>query len=533
MQEQVGYPGGDAWSDTWKVAVRKSAVWLVAATILVVAVIFVVRRGQDQNWDLLSYHYYSGYAFVHGRFLEDIAPITWHTYLNPLPNVVAFLSYSHLPFPFSGLTLLALQCLSVLALVLLAREVGLGLGHPTPTLTEVLAVVLTATAPLWWSELGTSFYSSTTAPLILFALVLLIRGVTRAGSLRGALMQTAAAGVLVGLASSMKMTNAFFAVAGMAAIAPVLVTHGSANFARRAIAYVCGAVAGLALLGWWNLELFREFGSPVYPLYNAIFRSKYYEFVNWHDPRFAFGLVDFVRFPLVAAAGTTATSELPFADARYVLCAGVAVLAVIRRAIGIRANTTAPGPAGPMLLCFVASALCVWALVFPYQRYLIPVELLLGLALWILLAYCGFRERVMIALLAAFVTVSLVSLRVPDWGHVVPRRSADNVFGLQLPPELVSQPAEYLVAGAPNGFVLAFLNPASHYYRIDFSKKVYDRIRQRVARYPRHPVRLLAMANTAMPLKDVRLLGFEPTAACTRFRSNVGEYVSCELRPIE
>ena len=520
-------------TDKLKTGLWKILEWLLVFVILIITIVFVIRRGQDENYDLLNYHYYSGYAFVHHRFVEDVAPITWHTYLNPLSNVVTFLAYSNIPFPFNSLLLLGLQAISIPAIVLLAREIGKGLGHPQATSAEIVAILLTIAAPLWWSELGTSFYSSTTASLILLALLLLIKGAASSISPRVAFTCTAMGGLLIGLGSALKMTNGFFAVAGMVALVPVAMKERLPLFLKRGLAYVSGLGIGVALLGWWNMKVFREFGNPIYPLYNAIFRSSYYDLVNWHDPRFVFDLIHFIRFPLSAALGTTETSELRFADARYLLCATVAFLAVVQRSFAGPWARERWNQAPAMLLSFVAGGICIWALVFPYQRYLIPIELLLGLATWVLLAYLSVNQRTITIVLVCFLAASWKLVHVPDWGHTIPRSDRPNVFGLQLPSKLTSQPAEYLIAGAPNGFILAFLDPSSHFYRIDFSPKVYGRIEQQLARYPGHPIRLLTMAKEPFPLDDLRNLHLEPTGRCIHFHSDVGAYVSCDLQRIE
>ena len=56
------------------IGVLKAMPWVVVAISALVACDFVVVRGEDLNWDLLNYHYYSGYALVNGRFADDVAP---------------------------------------------------------------------------------------------------------------------------------------------------------------------------------------------------------------------------------------------------------------------------------------------------------------------------------------------------------------------------------------------------------------------------------------------------------------------------
>ena len=146
-----------------------------ASVCFLAAMIFVYMRGQDVNYDLLNYHYYAGYSLLHGRYEYDIAPARMQSFFNPMANVIAYLSLKNLPFPFSGWLILVMQLLSVPALILISRETGKGLGYAKTSFSELLALVLCLISPLWWSELGTTFFSSWTAPLILWSVYLLTR----------------------------------------------------------------------------------------------------------------------------------------------------------------------------------------------------------------------------------------------------------------------------------------------------------------------------------------------------------------------
>ena len=513
-------------------SLRKAAPWLIAVAACLLACRFVVVRGQDQNWDLLSYHYFSGYAFVNGRFLEDVAPVKLQTYLNPLPNVLTFLAYSRLPFPFSSLALLGVQLLAVPVLVLLGREVARDSGRSEVSAGEVLALVLGLAAPMWWSELGTSFYSSTTAPLVLCGFWLLLRGATPGSSRLVALRQMSVAGALIGLATALRLTNAIFMIAGAFALVPVASRLGVRFASGRALAFLAGIGAGLAMMAWWYALVYREFGNPIFPLYNAVFRSPYFDAINLRDARWAFRTTgEFVRFLGDAAGGTSKTSEVEFADARLLACVAFAILALGVRAFASAKGGRRLGLASVMLLWFVGTGAVTWGLVFAYQRYLIPIELLLGLAVWALLGFVAETERQLAIGMATCVLLVLSLIRVPDWGHYqADARAASNIFGLELPEELARQPAEYLVAGAPDGFILAFLHPASHFYRIDFSPRVYGRIHERLARFRGRPVRLITLASASWALDDARRLGYEPAGECTRFRSHVDTYIACDMR---
>jgi len=150
---------------------------------------------------------------------------------------------------------------------------------------------------------------------------------------------------------------------------------------------------------------------------------------------------------------------------------------------------------------------------------------------WVLLGQIVENERRIAIRMAVCVLIALSLMHIPDWGHYAAGdRAPSNIFELQLPESLVSQPAEYLVAGSPNGFILAFLSPGSHFYRIDFSVRVYGRIRAALDRYPNRRVKLITMPSVPGVFEAAAELGYERDGNCTSFRAHVETYIACDMR---
>jgi hypothetical protein len=505
---------------------------------VLIACAFVIERGQDQNWDLFSYHYFSGYSFLNGRFRDDLLPTSIQTYLNPLPTALTYFTYSRLAFPLSSLTLLAVQLLVIPALMLVGREIGKGLGHQKTTISEIGALALGLASPLWWSELGTSLYSSTTAPLIVFGVWLMLRAAASAPASRNVVLAIALSGSLFGFATALKLTNAVFLIAGLVALLPLFCRFGTRSAIGSIFGYLAGVSIGVATMAWWYLPIWREYGNPIFPLYNALFKSEYFDAVNYHDDRFAFrNVAEVIQYLGSSAFGTSKTSELEFADARLLLCA-VLVLLVVARTIWTRERAkrqgvgVGHGSVVAVFLWFMAAGLATWALTFAYQRYLIPIELLLGFAVWVLLERLLEIEARVVAALGICLLLSISLIRIPNWGHRNPDTDAtSNIFGLQLPEELRRGPAEYLIAGFPNAFILPFLHPESHFYRIDFSPRLRERIRDRLGRFRDRPVKLIAMKSSQQEaMEAARELGYQPADQCVTFRSRLDSYITCDMR---
>jgi hypothetical protein len=294
--------------------------WLLIGAVSLFGLVFVYRRGVDVNWDLRNYHYFNGYSLVHWRYDTDIAPQGHEWFLNPILCAFFYLLLSSVPFPADAWILAALQLSSLPILVLICREIDRELGHEVSSPAGWLALCLCLAAPIWWSELGTTFYSSTTAPLVLLGLLFGLRGVRMASSAPPARILFALAGGAIGLACGLKLTNAPFAVSLLLALAIVLFPLGAGIAVRRLSSYVGGLVAGFAPTSWWNVFLFWRWGSPLFPYYNSIFRSPYYPAVNFRDLRFEFhSLPELTNFLFEATRETRKTLELPFADARLLI----------------------------------------------------------------------------------------------------------------------------------------------------------------------------------------------------------------------
>lgn len=515
-------------------AARKSGlVWLFSAAIGLCALVFVYLRGQDKNWDLLNYHYFSGYSLLHGNYAHDLAPTGLVSFLNPLPNTLAFLALSQLAFPASAWAIALVQLLSLPLLVLIARQIGRDLGFSTVGAAELLALALCLLAPLWWSELGTSFADASTTPIVLAGLYFGLRGVAQGEKTLYALLLS---GAFFGLAAGLKLTNAPFAIGFLAALLGVSIRSPWRHLLRLPLLLAGGMVIGFLLTAWWNIFLFQKWGSPLYPLYNAWFKSPYADPVNFREAVWHFkSLADFAGFLWDAVSGTARTAEFLFADARLLVFFALA-------AVALAAGKSRPplGRVAVSFLLFLLVCFFVWTLVFAYQRYLIPVELLFGFGIWILLSRLTGNPNRVALLLAGCVIACALLIKVPDWGHTPSHGKKANPFGVSLPGEVSSTPARFLVVENAISYLLPFLHPDSRFYGVNvfrglFSRQIDVLIRDEVVRESPLPLRILARQEVATTsfreiLSRFGLMPDQPHLSCTHFNTAIDRYVICEIR---
>ena len=498
--------------------------YFTVATFLL-ALIYVYLRGQDRNWDLLNYHFYTGYALLYGRNLQDIAAANLQSFFNPIVNALAYLSLKYLPFPFSGWLLAAIQLLSIPATVLVAREVGKGMGFTKVTLSEVLALALCIIAPLWWSELGTTFFSSTTTPLILFGFYLLLRSDSSKSTLRYSLI---APGFLFGLACGLKLTNAPFAVAATISLLYLLYNKGLWHLFTRLLQFTMGGIIGFAVTAWWNWYLFDAWGSPLFPLYNSVFMSPFYDLTNWRDMRWHFSTFsELIMFVVQAFTGSSKTSEIQFADARLL------VIFLLLPSVLLCKPFISFGRQVIAFLLFTLSGFALWCEMLAYQRYLIPIELLLGLVVWIFVLRIVEQQRVRIIVMLFLTCLSFIMLKVPDWGHAKVKMGASNPFSIDIPEKLYNTSARYLMIGVPISYIIPSLHRDSVFYGNGFSKQIDERIFNQLRQPSPMPLRFIARDSDEQKFMNL-LKSYDGELGlnnlnCEYFKTGVGRYKMCEV----
>src|SRR6266542_2226062 len=63
---------------------------LCAVLICGSAGLLSVLLGPDRSWDLLYYHLYAPWAYLHGRYLYDIGPAQAQGFLNPTADLLFY-----------------------------------------------------------------------------------------------------------------------------------------------------------------------------------------------------------------------------------------------------------------------------------------------------------------------------------------------------------------------------------------------------------------------------------------------------------
>ena len=429
----------------------------IAVTIcsLIAGAIYTLVLGEDVSWDWQNYHEYNVWAALNGHYQTDVLPSGFQTYFNPVVYFPVYYLRHFLPPPFGLAIMGAVHGLNLVLIYLLSRV----LLREAATFWSIGAsVLIAAVGPMTLSEVGTSFADILIALPVVGGFILII------SADRSPRTMYLLAGLLLGAAVGLKLTNVVFA---LGAAATVLV-------ARRPVTAVVGVglggLVGVALTGGtWGLMTWRDLGNPVFPLFNAIFHSKEAASINLMDAQFLpHGIWDALAYPFSWLVGQRRSSEFPFRDARFAV---VTVLAVLGIATRIARRRAIFSPRDTQLMVFFAVSYLAWLEVFSIQRYAVVLELLCGPLIVLLLtrivenqsqpAPLAVRATSPNALMVPLALAIALWSQPADWW----RRPWSVPYPRQMP-KMLEQPAIYFLLDKPVAYVATLLPQQSRFYQL-------------------------------------------------------------------
>jgi hypothetical protein len=432
---------------------------IVAVVTPVLFGLLSLLLGQDDNWDMKNYHWYNPYALLNGRVGVDMAPGQWQSYFNPTIDIPYYLLTSWFPGPVAGFAMGLLHGLNFILVLAIARQLRDSRVAGEPYRVPVLLAAAGMCGAGFLSELGNTMGDNMTSLLVLSSLFIALRYWERLHhwSMRAALTALGS-GLVMGLGTGLKLTNATYAVALCLALLTVPTTFWQRL--RMAVIFGLGVVAGIAVsAGYWFLTMWRTFGNPVFPQFNNVFRSPLAQQLgvidNFHMPH---SVAEAVFWPFVFTANFTRVSELVLKQA---IMPVLYLVAIVFAGFWLIERLAGKGPRRPFsprarfLLLFGAVGYLAWMKLFGIYRYLIPLELLAPLMVWIL-----FKR--MVATVPArriagwVITVSTLAVfPFVTWGHA---GWAAKSFSAEVP--VMAQPASTVIFIAhghpPMGWLATF-----------------------------------------------------------------------------
>ena len=470
------------WQRLEQPAVQRRAMWIVPLLFG----LFSVLLRQDNNWDLRNYHLYNPFAWLNGKIDFDLAPAQMQTYFNPTLDLLYYGLTRVLPGPLTGFIMGTLHGLNFILLVLIGRE--LLPKQPAQGRSALLLALAGMFGAGFVSQIGNTMGDNMTALFVLGALLLLLRRWQHLAMAAG--LAALGAGLLAGLGAGLKLTNAVYALALCLSLFAL-----PAPFWRRlrcAFTFGVGVLLGMAAsAGHWYWKMWTVFGNPLFPQFNNIFHGPLASPMGVGDTNWLpQGWAERLLWPFVFALDPRQVSEIGLSllvwPILYVAFVLLALHALARRNQASTEDDAARSRLAMLWLFFGLSYL-TWMNLFSIYRYLVPLELLAPLVLWLIAQRLRPGQpaaRVVTVLLLVVIAASF--LKSPSWGRA---KWAGESFRAEVP--AIAQPEESMVftvhGDPPMGWLvtmfpvrLAFVSlssgfPESDVYRARVAAMVAER----------------------------------------------------------
>jgi hypothetical protein len=436
---------------------------------MILALVTNYLLGKDMASDTLSYHLYAGFSAVHNRFAQDYFPAGPQSYFNP---------YIYVPFYYlasSGLS--SLKISSVLAIV---HSVMLWLTYELAVIVcpwdnrhqrlmfGLCAIAFALINPILLQQIGSPFADITTGELVLAGWLLLALAVRAPSTAR-----VIGAGLLCGIATGFKLTNALHAICGFVIL--IMLPLTLKKRIRQGLAYgVSLGVGFLIIAAPWSYRLEQRFGNPLFPLMNSVFRSP--EFTTESSRAFRFipeTVIEALWRPFAMLDPVSMVhEELRAPDPRYAVLL-ITIGALLSRWLWKRRAASSSQPAASAdkvstrtlaaIGCALAVDWLVWLSGSGNSRYFLPISSVAAVVIVALL----FRSFATQPKVRNYVLAGILGLQgVQLWMGADYRWNQapwdDHWINIAVPAKLASEPNLYLTMGAQtNSFVAPYLAPGA------------------------------------------------------------------------
>jgi hypothetical protein len=451
---------------------------------LVASIAWTIVCGQDMNFDLITYHYYLGYSAFISRFQLDFLAASVYGYQSPLPFVTLYwLDRIGMPSLFIAMLHAAFHALNLVLLYLLTELLVRRIGA-APERAKVIGFwLLGAIAPIYWTLVGTSFADLLTSVPVLAGLWLVARAISESGAPRiKTIAWIAVGGALVGAAAGARIHNSIY-VAGLLCALPFTRFPDRKTGLQSIAAFSLAAFAAwLVCFAPWAYRLYAEFGSPLFPLFNGVFRAP--DFPASNVPLISFtpgNLWEFITLPFWMGTDTHwVYVELPLPDVRpavlvlsLIACSLVWLLNRGRwRAMAAAAAGTIDGNSETVrsqqvILIFFAVSAMLWFVTSMNGRFGVALFLLGGPVCGVLLS------RLLPSRYVVLVIAGVVLWQAALQGVFFPEHRFNSMpwtaryFDWRLPGRLTREPATFVSFGfQPASTLVPRLPPGSSHVNL-------------------------------------------------------------------
>jgi len=413
--------------------------------------------GQRIGWDAMHYHLYTGYAWWHNRLPEDFFAAGPQGYLNPFPHLPFYAVYqSGMPSLFVAMGMALFHSVNLWLLHFISCRL-IRIEDRMGKLLVICSVLLGGFSPAFQFEVGTSYTDVIVSIPVLGAFLLLLAWPEGLSSTAVNWRHLYGAGLLMGISMGLKPSMLVFAMALFGALlvsAPV----GRWSLIWRSL---LSASIGLVLAGGEHAwMLWKNYGNPVFPLFNGIFESPWFPTVNVVSDRFRpSDIWEALRFPLDMANSFKRVSfEGMVVDIRPMWILGLFAGIIVLRLLGFRPSDPEIKRTNfgkPFFWTSLIIFFPIWIFSSGNIRYAVPFLLLLGTAIGMLarILICKRHVLALAAILLPLTAQAVLAVSLNTFQMVVkpsgylefePKDWSGDWVSVVIPEPLISVPSYYL-----------------------------------------------------------------------------------------
>ena len=346
--------------------------------------------GQDCNWDLRNYHRYSPFALLNGKLTLDLAPAGIRTYFNPALDLLYYWMTRYWTAPLAGLVMGFIHGLIFPLLLGIARAVCSGLPEGDQNRVPLLLALAGMLTVGFLTSVGNSMGDISSALPVLAALCLVTQHWDRLhADARATMGPLLLAGVLAGAGAGLKLTNMVYALSMCSAL--VMLPTSWRNRLSVITWFGIAVLIGLAIsAGYWFWLMWTRFGNPLFPMFGSVFPTPLAPAgLDYDINKMPQSALQALFWPILLTLDHDLVSEVRLDQLNwalvYLLFIDRGVLTIIRKINGGIPSPVPRHSPGDYLLAHLALGFVLWMACFSIYRYLVTIEVLTPLAIWLLL----------------------------------------------------------------------------------------------------------------------------------------------------
>lgn len=345
--------------------------------------------GQDSNYDLLNYHLYTPFAFLNNKLEIDLAAAGGHSYFNPFLDLpYYFLIYYFPPYIASFI----MGCIHGLNFNLVLGISSKILSDLPPPVRNRVCLFLSLSGCLtanFLSGLGNSMGDCLTSLFVLCGFFLVLK---YSPSFLSKITITNAfiimlIGLVIGIGAGLKLTNVPYVAALCFSI--LFLPCSLNNRLVIAILIALGICIGITIGGgYWYFEMWNYFGNPVFPMFSNYFPNELSGNSWSKDNNFLpKNIQEILLWPLIFSLDSYRVGQAKihqFIWPLFYLCFIYWIIKYIYKKIANLSFNSYQSKLNLFLILFIAVGYILWQELFSISRYLVPIELLAPLGIYVM-----------------------------------------------------------------------------------------------------------------------------------------------------